>query len=605
MDLGDRVTDRVAHWLRQNKAARIPRRIIVLDSEAIVEQGHLREQHTLRCAVATFDKLDHDARPTGRQETISTADPAELWEWVASRTAQSHRTVLWAHNLSYDLRLTSCLHHLPKQGFTLKGMAIGGQSTWWRWSDGKRSLWLVDTFSWLPRSLETIAAQIGMVKPALPAQDDPPEVWQGRCLEDVRITRAAILRLLQWLRSEDMGDFRLTGAAQASAAFRHRFLQPRTLLIHAEPDALAAERRAAHCGRAEVWTHGTVEGLVHEYDYRSCYARIAADCDIPSRLVGETYLTRPGDLEKALEHYAVLADVTVTTDTPSVPCQLPDRVLWPVGTFRTTLWDCEIRLALETGATVETHRVWTYQRTPVLRPWAEWVLDGIDGKGAGSDPLIRLLLKEWSRALIGRFGLRYPLLEHAATVGYDDLCSYPVKQAGSADGITMVQIGRELYEQSGMVESSESAPMIMGWVMAQARVRLWAAMSAAQPSGLLAVDTDGLLVNQAGRKRLDALIASGDLAGLRRKGQYRGATLRGPKNLDLGDERRIAGVPRLAERISPDRYRGQAWQTMSGALSARSADRVIVAERVWKVKTTDRRRLHLEGGSTAPYVLSS
>lgn len=598
------MSERVAHYMRQNHAGRVPRRIVTLDSEAYRDKRRGGETHRMRVAVGAFDRLEADGRPKGKTEWFETADDGDLWRWVTSKCATSHRTVVFAHNLAYDLRITKALEHLPSLGYACKGIALTNYSCWARFHDGSRSLWLCDTLSWLPVPLERLGAILRHRKPKLPGELDPASQWLARCRADVEITREAMLRVIAWLHDDDLGDFRLTGAAQSQAAFRHRFLEPRTLLVHDQGEAIEAERRASFAGRCEVWRHGEVKGDVTEWDFTASYARIAAEHDLPVRLIGERGPLPLARAANLAAHYAVLADCTITTEVPIVPAIHDARIVWPVGSFETTLWAPEWLAAAESGAHVEIRRLWLYRRAPILKSWADWVLAALDGAPPGDDPLVRIVLKEWSRALIGRFGLRYASLESIGEGAGHDFALYPVRDEATGLDTTYLQLGGQLFEQGERVEARSSMPQIMGAVMSIARMRLWRCMQAAGLDHVLYVDTDGLLVDATGSRRLAAAVKAGELHGLRRKAGYKGCVLRGPRNVDLGESRRVSGVPRKAERLAPGIYRGEVWETLPGSLRRRRSDRVVLSERLFKVGDNDPRRLHLADGVTAPLTLS-
>src|ERR1019366_1792201 len=83
----------------------------------------------------------------------------------------------------------------------------------------------------------------------------------------------------------------------------------------------------------------------------------------------------------------IIAECTVTTDTPIVPCRMAGEVWWPIGTFRTILAQPEIVLALEAGAGVKVGSGWTYELGAGLRPWANWcLLAQHDTRGGDQNP---------------------------------------------------------------------------------------------------------------------------------------------------------------------------------------------------------------------------
>lgn len=602
---GRSLRSRQAHWLRANAAARMPRRVVCFDSEAHTTFTGAEQRQEFRLAVATFDELDGDAVELDEPQRLQTVERAELWEWIVDKTDRSLRTVVYAHNLSYDLRLTGGLVELPRLGFEVRQIALSAYALWAYLSDGRRSLYLVDSLSYLPATLDRIAGLLGRRRVPLPDEGAEHDAWLARCQSDVDVLREAVLRKLRLLREHDLGDWRTTGAGQGSAAFRHRFLAPRTLLVHADLDALAAERRACWAGRAEIWRHGQVDGPLWEYDYNAAYARIGLDVELPARLVGRFRPATLATWHRCRGRYLTVADVDIVTSAPVVPCEHEGRVVWPAGAFSTTLWDNELQLAIDRGADVTVTALWAYDRAPLLRAWAEWILRGLAGEHMGADPLGRLILKDWSRSLIGRFGLRYPLLERLGEVPTNDLALRSVSDLVEHRDTTYLQVGNVEYEQTARVESPNSTPAVMGYIMAEARVRLWRAMEAAGLDNVLSIDTDGLIVGAEGAARLDEWLGALELPGLRRKSEYRRAEFRSPRNLDLDDERRVAGVPRRAEQLAPGHFRGEVWESLPAALRRRRTSTLVVHEREFHVAAVDPRRVHLAGGATAPLVLGA
>lgn len=594
---------RADHWLRQNAALRTPRRLIVFDSEATTELGVRAEQHRFRLACASYDELDEAARPLGEQERADFDDPLALWEWVASHTNRSHRLVVFAHNLSYDLRLTGALDHLPALGFEPTRVALNEHSCWARFAHGRKTILLCDSLSWMPVTLDRIARLQRMRRRRLPAQDAPETAWRARCRDDVRVLRAAVLNLLAWVHDDELGDFRATGHAQASAAFRHRFLTPRTILVHWDPDARLAERRAAWTGRAEVWRPGWQRGPLHEYDFTAAYAHIAEREALPIRLLGQTRGSgRTAPLELGPTRTA-LYECTVSTEQPTVPTLLGERIGWPCGTFQTTLWQHELQLALSEGATVTIERAWLYEAAPVLRGWARWVLAGLEGQPPGDDELRRLVLKTWSRALIGRFGLRYPSMVALRMEEEPAVQLATVWDAVAGHSVKELQVGRQVYEQGADEDSPSSTPALMSAVVSHGRVRLWRVMRAAGLDNVLYVDTDSVLVGPAGAERIEAQLRAGRLAGLRLKGSYRSAELRSPRNVDVGEERRIAGLPRQAGRQPDGRFEAEVWESLPASIRRRRPSSVFRLQRSFLIGTADYRRHQLAEGGSEPYRL--
>jgi len=596
---------RTTHYLRGNKAARYPRRIICLDSEALIELDEPMERHTLRLACASYDRVDWETNELRVSEIQAFHDPDEIWEWIEGHTAANERVTLWAHNLGYDLRLTGALEQLPARGWQLRAFAIDSFRCWMRWQKGRRSLTLVDSMSFLNRRLEAFAVDMEIAKPPLPPNDAPESEWMARCLADTTLLRAVVLRLIGWLRVNDCGDFRLTGAAQSSAAFRHRFLNGSRVLVHTNAEALEAERRSAWTGRCEVWRHGRVEGPLYEWDFQLAYARIAQDTSLPVQLRGQVGAIPLRQLRALSQRYAVLAEVEIETESETVPTESEDGIFWPTGFFPTLLWDNELRLALDNGAAVKIRRAWLYHRAPILREWAEWIIERLTGKEQERDPIGRRVLKCWSRQLIGRFGLRYPRWEEIGRTERDRLDYLPYVDVSRNERGVFLTCGRTLFEQAGKTEGSDSAPAIMAYIMAEARCRLWRAIQTAGFEHVVYCDTDSLIVDTLGSSRLVTATQRKEHPGLVWKQSATYGIFHAPRQFELAGKARVAGLPRNAELIEGRRYQAIVWEGVKEALWQQHPSEVRLHKRTIELRNDDKRRIHLPSGATAPLTLNA
>lgn len=586
-----------AHWITPNERTIVPRNYVTLDTESRIERRGRRERQTFRCASTAWDR---QSTKTGRwMETVwrDYDSPAELWREVDGYVRTGERMVIVSHNAPYDIRISDALTQLALLDWQLEAITLQGRGAWAAWRRGKQRIVWVDSLSWLPHSLAKIGDAIGLKKRPLPAGDDCDDAWRDRCRDDVAILRDAWLRIVRWLIAGGHGNWRPTGAGQAWQSYRHNHYTDR-ILIHDDDGARVAERRAAWTGRAEAWRHGRLNrGPYSEYDFSAAYARIALTHEVPARLIGEHAVYNGRRHSLPTRGVAALCECTVTTDAPTVPTLLDGRVVWPVGTFDTTLWSNELGLALDHGARVTVHREWLYRTAPALRKWAEWVLSIVDAPHGSVDPIIRMVAKHWSRALIGRFGSRYSTWELFGESPTDDVA------LGWCNGLhddgprRMLHVGGRALIASGEVEGRDAAPQVMGWVMAQARVNLWHTMQLAGIEHVVYVDTDSVIVDADGAARLDAA----QIPGLVCKARWPRIEVIGTRRLVLDGELRAAGVPRNAVRTGERSWTGEAFSQLASSLASGDVAAVNVVERTVRLRERDVRRRQIEGGWTAPY----
>lgn len=586
-----------AHWLRANKLSRMPRCHICFDSEAVVAESVNGEVQTFRCAVAVHDHQTDKGKPHQAPEWGTFDSPRALWEWVTARCLPGRRTVLVAHNIGYDLRVCDAFRILPALGWECVAVRLDSGQSWAQWRNGKRSLSMVDSMSWVNLSLAKIAGAMGMSKVDLPEQSGSPEAWVERCTRDVVILRSFWRRVLDWLESADMGNWKPTGAGQGWAAFRHRWLTHR-VLCHDDPRAREAEREAAWSGRCEAWRWGVLDGGPwDEWDLSAAYAHVARDTELPTVLLGHM---GPRSTERALEGRtgrATLVRARVTTDVPIVPTRGDRGILWPVGTFESWLWDCEVALARDNGARVEALHGFDYRTAPLLRDWGDWVLGVLSAPDAETDPIVRAIVKGWSRSLIGRFGARWTSWDEWGEPQGPDVTLSWLIDGRTGEGRRLLRLGDRMTVEGDANDAPDSAVSVMSYVMAVGRVRLWRVMVGAGLDRLAYVDTDGVVVDPGG----SASLALADMPGLRLKSRWLEMEVLGPRQFVVDGCLRASGVPRRATRTGPRTWDGEVWRGLGSSLAHGEPDRVRISRRRWTLTGTDNRRAHEPDGSTSPF----
>src|SRR6266498_3472847 len=126
------------HWIKPNESTRVPLRHVILDTEGRRTRTSGGEVQTWRCAVT-----EHlTAQQNGRWTRVVTEhhDALSLWLCVTAFTRAKRRTILWAHNLSYDMRISGMFTHLPALGWQVRDLRLGPGGAWICWTSGCRKI---------------------------------------------------------------------------------------------------------------------------------------------------------------------------------------------------------------------------------------------------------------------------------------------------------------------------------------------------------------------------------------------------------------------------------------------------------------------------------
>jgi hypothetical protein len=464
------------------------------------------------------------------------------------------------------------------------------------------SLALCDAASIFPCSVKTLGSIIGLKYPAMPNGDDVKDMLPI-CSRTCQILTTTTIEYFEWLRTGVAGNWAITGASQSWNHWRHAHMTHK-VLVHDDDDAIAAERRAMYTGRAEAWRWGRDKTApIFEYDWSNAYPRIAEEEELPVRLLGSARTASAGQLPQLWSRYAVLADVSVTTDRPVVPTRDAGGILWPVGTFEATLWDPEIKALLNAGGSVTPSRVWIYERAPALRSWASWVLGSLHQDDAQRYRWLPIVLKHWSRSLIGRFAMQYQQWELFGRMPHHNIAMGTLVNRDTGDVFDTMQIGQDIHLLSGMTESDNSCPQITSYIMSACRAKLWNLTQLIGEQNVYYLDTDSVIVNTKGHKAISNNMGNPLCDGLRLKSRHRGYEIYGPRAIVAGGTAKFAGMPRGSQRTADDQWLGEVWSQLEHSVRIGEFDRVRITSRTFTTRWNDKRRARREDGTTTPYRL--
>lgn len=627
---------RAPHYLTRLSSSSRPRRYLYVDTETFARDDVSHETHTFRIASAITERWSKRLGEWIRSDPVHFEDATTLWQFVSKFSIKSNRTVMWCHNLGFDLRISDAFDILPELGWRFDVVRMNDEVSWCRCvrkRDGA-TLLLCDTFAWLPMSLESIAHLMGTRKQDLPDMDDMDvDKWFARCDSDVTITADAWGVIRDWLDDID-APWRFTAPSQAWSIWRKDFLNDK-VLVHDDVESLSAERTAAYAGRAESFWNGTVKGRFEEWDFRHAYAAICAMASLPVRR-RTPFTSAPYYIDQAYSYMErgesafdlgcnsesvglVRCEVQAAlnansdVDVPVLPIRQivsGGRVIWPVGHFESVWWLPELLAAEQAGQlqNVTIKAVSWYDCSPVLANWGRWVIEQIECDAErGRSAVIAQVAKHMSRTIVGRFGMMVSDYVKTNTMSFNDVSSGWLIDGSDSrmDPRRMMQIGDQVYVESEKEEATESVPQVMSYVMMLTRLRLLEAITAA--GGLPNVvycDTDGLIVTPTGARLLSANpdVVSG---ALRRKATYSRLTLFGPKQLMLDNRPRIAGLPFGASRPSEQNSDGS-WnvtkfeRTRASMESGRASEVRVANVSVHPIGRDGRRSKPTDGVITGP-----
>lgn len=595
--------DRVSHWIRPNHQCRIPKRWIAFNTEANTREGYDERIQSWSQGAAIFWRRGLKARDAREDKVFYT--PEDMWRSVAEFCRPDSRTVAITHGLGGHVRISRLLEILPTLGFKLEWSNISNNVSTMSWRSDNGTLVFADLSTWLPLPLHKIAKLIDTDRRYEGTGQTTGYADKDRCIRGSETIYLAKSEILDWIQTNDLGNWQPTGPGMAYATWRHKFMEHK-VLVHDNKDVIDAERCAMHTGRVEAWRHGVLSGDTwHEIDLRAAYTRIAAESELPTKYKFSTKGITQAQYEGLSSVYRINCLVDVSTDEPVAPYYNGYHTLWPVGQYRTWLWDVEINELLARNASVKILAANVYTKAPALSQWANWILSVRDGTGNCSSPVIQAYAKHAGRALIGRLSMRTPRWELYGTNPSGEVgISYSVEHA-TGDIHRMLHVGNDTFMETARIEARDSLPQITGWIMAECRVRLFWAMETAGFDNIAHVDTDSLICNSEGLARLKATYRNAWDQMWSRKGSWTSLDVYGPRALRTGRDRKASGIPLNATETTRDTFIGEQWHSLAGDLASGRPGEVTITEAMWTMRRIDPRRRIASGvdGKTKPIRL--
>ena len=379
---------------------------------------------------------------------------------------------------------------------------------------------LICNTNFYKQSLESIGDSLGIDKLAMPLPDryGSRAEYLGEleyyCKRDVEILRMAWFFMFSFTQELAGTTPGITAAMAANRVFRAGFM-PENVEIQGTlgiPYISDAESDAYRGGRTDTFFKGTPKAhTVYKYDINSLYPSVMLG-DMPIRYVQRAPIPEMvQDIRQGLGMYLYLVDATVKIEPEGrygfLGCEGiktdDGQFIFPVGEYRTWLWQPMVELMLEQGYIKYFHSAYAYNRYPIFDDYIISLYACRQEYKKSGDTSRDMLVKLMLNSLYGKFGQRnnvkWELIEPSSS-------EYTVMANTGDDRFTAawegvykeyMQIGSELYALTPEhpTLSRNSVCAIAGYITSKARATLWKGLAAVIDKGgeLYMCDTDSVV----------------------------------------------------------------------------------------------------------------
>lgn len=590
---------RPPHVLRANHANSTPQDCIWFDTETTSEDiDDVSQRHILNFGWAAHRRRIKDgvwsAPDWFRFESIP-----YFWDWVESKLHGNCRLYMFCHNAAYDAPVMDAFRVLRERDWLLSQAVIESPPVILKWRRGNQTILIVDTLNIWRMPLDAIGKQIGLPKLKMPPRKASRVKWDRYGKRDTEIIMAACLDWFAFLLRENLGGFAPTLASQSMRAFRHRFMT-HPIYIDSDRRALQVSRAALHGGRTECFYIGKRRGPLYLLDINSLYPAVMRDNLYPARLVGVYNDVSRSELARWMGRYTIVGMFRLTTDQACYPVLVEGRLSFPVGKIRAGLCTPEIAHALRQGHLHAADTVALYESADLFRPFVDTLYRLRVAAAKDGDSVGAWQFKILMNSLFGKFGQRGKKFIEVDKTDDETPRSWVEIDAHTGRVYRYRQLGGLVQLLDDTTETHDSFPAISAHVTAYGRMLLWHVMQRAGRQHYFYVDTDSILVDDIGRRRLHNLCDPLKLGALKLVDSYSSVHIRAPKDYKFDDYEKIKGVKRRAIRIDANTYEQDVFSTLIGLVRRGDLSAPIVTRVRKRLKRIYTKAVVCSDGSCTP-----
>ena len=591
------------HVLKPNKTGQFPRNWVWFDCEAAIKKDKAGgETHTLRLGVLWYQRDSHH----NKQELTAILyfrDPMEFWLDVTSNAEKDRHLVLIGYNVGYDMRLVDGFHCLAKLGYEQTKVFVSQGGTILDFHNGTHRLTVLDAMNYFDGKLETWGKMLGLHKGEVDFRKASDETLFKYCRRDVEILRLLWLKWRAFLDDNDLGHFCVTRASQALTAFRHRFMQEE-IFIHANKPIAERERKAYFGGRTECFHIGRPKGRSFwKLDINSMYPYIMSTVPVPIKYKYQRYTPQLSQVKKALSSLAVVAEVELDTDKPIYPIRKGFDLIFPIGSFVANLTTPELEQAFKRGHVRKILWAAAYDKAILFRDYVKTLYRLRKGYDREGNRIFSQMVKYLMNSLYGKFGQHSEQWVKVGDCPTEPDGAETVFDLDSGQWRKEIRIAGESWHVLGRSDSYHTFTAISAHITAASRMYLWQLIESAGRCNVFYCDTDSLIVNASGRKRLTKWIDPDKLGMLKVEYRTRKLNIQSPKSYSTDRETHCKGIKPDAVLLAKDVFRQMQWQGLTGAITSGNTDKVILVPIVKHNKNLYRKGVVHPSGSVAPFRL--
>lgn len=593
---------RECHRIKGERSLAMPRHLLFFDTEtAMSTDADGTTSHILKLGWACYWYRGH-----GRHADVETwldfSNASTFWDFVFSHAGKKVKLWCIARNINFDFTVLQGWKYLRESGYKLKFFYCSGTTVIISIFKAGSSIVLLDSMNWFVESLEKTGVRIGIPKMHVDFDTVTDSDLSVYCKNDVLIELANFRLFIKFLEENTIARLCYTRGSTAMASYLYRFYNT-PIYIHNNREAIRLEREAYKGGRVECFRLGEfTTGPYTVVDVNSLYPYVMRQYDYPCKYIRQAPFPTMRKFQHYLKEYAVVAKVVIKTDEP-VYAVRGERTFFPIGVYTAALCTPELQYACDRGHIVKVMQCVLYEKADLFRDFVDsFYAMRLRFKAEGVDEYVELC-KKILNSLYGKFGQK---AEEWTKIGEDptepDRYEYII-HAEKPGTSTVRWLMGACYELTRFDESYDSFPAIAAHVTAYGRLVLWSLMEMAGDGNYFYCDTDSLIVNATGLRRLRSMMLDTELGKLKIVETMKRMAIYGLKDYETGTKVVTKGIRRNAEKLSEGVYRQDKWPSIQGMLRKGDSSVYRVQKTLKHLSRSYEKGTVLPDGTVKPFVL--
>jgi len=552
--------------LKENKTTRYPQYFCFVDTETTLEKKDNGETiHHFRLGVAIFARFRKDS-PVVTRNTFEFVDKRCFWEKTISMLAGKNTLHVIAHNALFDMTVLEHRTILTELGFDCTFMFEDGFIFISKWVRGDTRLMILDNANWFKGKLEKWGDKLGAPKLEMPEFSAPDKEWFVYCERDTEILFELQKWFIKFLVDNDLGNWKYTLASTSFNSYRHRFMHHPIYIPEKSRETYLA-RNSYKGGRTECFRIGEYDnGPFYKLDINSMYPGIMRNNGYPTAVEGYVRNPKKEVIAKYIVDGGCIASVRLNCGEPFFPVSHNNKTCYPVGSFDTTITTGELTIAFSEGWVTDIYEAALYRMRPIFTDFVDFFYNERLKWLEKNDTLRSLFFKLILNSLYGKFGQRG---FHDKIIGQQEPGTWETSffiDRVSGDKGLIRQIGRSVIKSSKKGEGYNAFVAVASHVTGYARIELYNLILRAGRENTYYCDTDSLIVNSVGLRRLDKFIQPGKLGMLKLEGTSKKLSIVAPKHYQFDGRWTIKGIKKNAISLGKNTYRQEIWPGLNRIL---------------------------------------